>query len=354
MKKRMIALVLSLLLTLSGCGSLACYNGYASARTAAAVAEALGNRLAAAWEAFLEDRERIPVPREEKEDPTRPTAEREASAFPTEEAPPAAETEPPVPEISADPNYAPRDGDLVRVRDYLPGISVDLRYAREDNFTGRRVYDFGEAYLRWGTVKKLEKVRQELALQGLDLRIWDAYRPMDAQDILWNAVPDVRYVANPANGPSRFSRGGTVAVTLVDPAGREREMPSGFDEFSALGDRDYSEVSEIARTHAQLLEDAMEANGFQGFQGAWWQFSDADSYGYEDIQPLAVYSGVDAYVAHCNEFISLRPVPDATVDRLCKIPLGEEIQLLGGSYGVFLRVRYQGMEGYVMGEYVEK
>ena len=351
MKKRMIALVLCLLLTLSGCGPLASYSGYASARTAAAVAEALGDYLEAVWEAFLDDRaeKKPPVPTEAREDPTRPTAEREASAFPTEETEPAED-----PEIWADPNYTPKNGDLVRVRDYLPGIYVDLRYAREDNFTGRRVYDFEEAYLRWGTVKKLDKVRQELALYGLTLRIWDAYRPMEAQDILWNAVPDVRYVANPANGPSRFSRGGTVAVTLVDPAGREQEMPSGFDEFSALGDRDYSEVSEIARKHAQILEDAMEANGFQSFQGAWWQFSDTDSYGYEDIQPLAVYSGVDAYVANCNEFISLRPVPDATVDRLCKIPLGEKIQLLGGSYGVFLRVRYQGMEGYVMGEYVEK
>ena len=52
----------------------------------------------------------------------------------------------------------PADEDFVRVRDYIPDIVVDLHYATENNFTGQRIYDFTEAWLRYGTVKKLMQV----------------------------------------------------------------------------------------------------------------------------------------------------------------------------------------------------
>ena len=34
--------------------------------------------------------------------------------------------------------------DLVNIKDYIPDVFVDLKYATEDNFTGHRVYDFSE------------------------------------------------------------------------------------------------------------------------------------------------------------------------------------------------------------------
>ena len=49
--------------------------------------------------------------------------------------------------------------DLVNVKEYSPDIVVDLKYATDDNFTGHRIYDFAEAYLRYGTVQKLTKVK---------------------------------------------------------------------------------------------------------------------------------------------------------------------------------------------------
>ena len=38
---------------------------------------------------------------------------------------------------------------LVKVKDYIPDIWVELKYASEDNFTGHKIYDFKEAYLRY-------------------------------------------------------------------------------------------------------------------------------------------------------------------------------------------------------------
>ena len=73
------------------------------------------------------------------------------------------------------------NSDYVRVKDYIPDIYVELRYATVCNFTHTKVYDFDEAYLRLGTTLKLKKVQEQLQESGYSLKIWDAYRPFTAQ-----------------------------------------------------------------------------------------------------------------------------------------------------------------------------
>lgn len=178
----------------------------------------------------------------------------------------------------------PADTELVRVRDYVPDIWVDLRYAGDNNFTGSAIYDFDDAYLRYGTVKKLAAVQEKLRAEGLSLLIWDAYRPPYAQRTLWERWPDPAFVANPDTGGSKHSNGGTVDITLCKADGAELEMPSGFDEFSALADRDYSDVSAEAAANAELLERLMTEAGFDGYSAEWWHYSDHDGYETEEIE----------------------------------------------------------------------
>ena len=244
------------------------------------------------------------------------------------------------------------DIDLVKVKDFIPDIYVDLKYAGENNFTGKPIYDFNEAYLRYGTVKKLISVQNELRDMGLSLIIWDGYRPKEAQFKLWETVPDPNYVSNPNIGFSKHSNGGTLDVSIVTCDGTAVEMPSEFDEFSTLADRDYSDVEEEAAENAMLLQRLMTENGFNGYFGEWWHFNDNDEYDYDDIQPLAVYNGREAEVANCNEFISLREIPEYSGDIAEKIPLGKKVVILGGSYGDFLRVEYNGCTGFASGEYL--
>lgn len=175
------------------------------------------------------------------------------------------------------------DSAIVRVRDYIPNIAVDLRYASENNFTGQVIYDFTEPWLRWGTVKKLMGVQEELNALGYGLLIWDGYRPPAAQFKLWEIVPDGNFVANPYNGYSSHSRGNTVDVTLVTLSGEPVEMPSDFDEFTVIADRDYSDVSETAKANATLLEMTMQAHGFNGYWNEWWHYSDTVSYEAEEL-----------------------------------------------------------------------
>lgn len=138
----------------------------------------------------------------------------------------------------------PEDDEYVLVKKYIPDIYVELRYATENNFTGVKIYDFTEAYLRYGTVKKLAQVQKELKQQGYSLKIWDAYRPFEAQQKLWEVYPDPNYVANPANGMKKHNLGGTVDITMVAADGSVISMPTEFDDFSLKADRDYSDIED--------------------------------------------------------------------------------------------------------------
>ena len=197
------------------------------------------------------------------------------TAQPTEptQAPTAAPTE--LPTTSPEP----ADDILVRVADHVPGIRQNLLYATADNFTGQQIYDFADAYLRYGTVKKLKAVSEELAQRGLGILIWDGFRPLAAQEKLWEICPDPAYVSHPVTGSRSHCRGSAVDLTLVDPkTGTNLEMPTDFDDFTTLADRDYSDCSEEAAKNARLLEEVMKKHGFKPYSAEWWHFSDTDDY----------------------------------------------------------------------------
>lgn len=199
------------------------------------------------------------------------------------------ETVPTIPEttvpetVPALPKPPVSDEAFVRVLDYIPAASQELMYATENNFTGQVIYDFEDAYLRWGTVKKLQLVSRDLEELGLYLKIWDGFRPVSAQFQLWEVCPDPTYVADPTKGYSSHSRGNTIDLTLVDESGRELTMPTGFDDFSVKANRDYSDCTDEETNNAQLLEILMEKHGFTGYFGEWWHFSDTTSYPVETV-----------------------------------------------------------------------
>ncbi|MDD2212070.1 MAG: CapA family protein [Clostridia bacterium] len=165
---------------------------------------------------------------------------------------------------------------LVDLRAYLPNVFIEMRYATENNFTKQKIYVTDDAYLRLGTAKKLKQVQEELLNKGYSLKIWDAFRPTEAQFELWKACPNPSFVANPYKKYSNHSRGMAVDVTLVNSDGTELEMPTEFDEFGSMADRDYRDVEVKKAANALLLEQAMEKHGFKGYKAEWWHFDDAD------------------------------------------------------------------------------
>lgn len=231
---------------------------------------------------------------------------------------------------------------MVRVVDIISDIRLDIRYAAAENFTGEVIYESAEAYLRRGTAEKLAKVQEELREQGYSLTIWDAWRPVAAQFALWRACPDARYVADPFNGFSGHCRGNTVDITITTLDGEPVELPSGFDDFSALADRDYSDVSEAAAENARLLEDAMTSAGFKGYSAEWWHYTDTESY--EVVEALAPLP--EAAAARAEPLLS---APDPAAQPRGALAAGERVAVLD-EVGDYALVRWGEEYGYVSGE----
>lgn len=161
---------------------------------------------------------------------------------------------------------------LVDVSKLDRSLSIDLRYATANNFTGRQIYPLACCLLVEPAALALVRVNASLRQQGLVLKIWDAYRPHSYQKILWQIVPDDRYVADPRKG-SRHNRGCAVDVTLCELAtGKELQMPTPFDDFSPQAHRQATGGSPQARHNSEVLENAMAEQGFVGLLDEWWHF----------------------------------------------------------------------------------
>ena len=72
------------------------------------------------------------------------------------------------------------DKELVDLEMFIPGISLDIRYATENNFTGEIIYKAAKAYVRKPVAGALKKVQEELKYMGFALKVFDAYRPYTA------------------------------------------------------------------------------------------------------------------------------------------------------------------------------
>ena len=163
--------------------------------------------------------------------------------------------------------------DLVDIKEINPRIIVDMKYATEDNFVKRKLYDSNTCFLRRSTAIKLDTVQRKLEGMNLGLKVWDCYRPLAVQKIFWAILPDERYVANPEKG-SRHNRASAVDVTLVDLRGNELQMPTGFDDFSSRADRHYADIPEGVIRNRSLLESLMKSAGFIPLPEEWWHYDD--------------------------------------------------------------------------------
>lgn len=168
---------------------------------------------------------------------------------------------------------------FVAVSQLIPDVVEDLRYATADNFTGEVIYSFHTAWLRRGTAEKLALAQEKLKALGYRLKVWDAFRPLEAQFKMWEVCPNDDYVADPVHGGcSKHNRGSAVDVTLLTLAGEEVPMPTEFDDFTGAARRDAPDTDPEAWANSQLLEQVMVDCGFRPYIGEWWHYNDCDSY----------------------------------------------------------------------------
>lgn len=164
---------------------------------------------------------------------------------------------------------------MVELRKLIPHIVYDLRYASPNNFMRRLMYPAAtrHTFLRKPAAEALRKVQEELATQGLGLKIFDAYRPYSVTVKFWELVKDERYVAHPKNG-SGHNRGAAADLTIINlGTGKELNMGTGFDNFSDTAHQGFTKLPAEVLQNRLLLKTTMEKHGFKPYNDEWWHYS---------------------------------------------------------------------------------
>lgn len=160
---------------------------------------------------------------------------------------------------------------LVEVSPPAFDVELEIAYATADNFTGAPVYARPGCYLHADAAEFLREAVRLAARQGLKLRIFDAFRPSEAQWALWNHTPDPDFLADPRRG-SPHSRGVAVDLTLIDGGGNALDMGTEFDAFTPLSHHGATDISAEAERNRLLLMGLMTTAGWDFYRNEWWHY----------------------------------------------------------------------------------
>jgi zinc D-Ala-D-Ala dipeptidase len=160
---------------------------------------------------------------------------------------------------------------LVEITAASHDVVIALAYATPANLTGKPVYRRASCFLHPEAEAKLAHAVTLARPLGLTLKIFDAFRPSEAQWLLWKTCPDPAFLADPKRG-SPHSRGIAMDVTLLDAAGEELDMGTAFDAFTPLSNHASTAVSVAAQKNRFLLLGLMSAAGWDFFGNEWWHY----------------------------------------------------------------------------------
>ena len=160
---------------------------------------------------------------------------------------------------------------LVEITEAEYGVKIDLRYATNANFTNKPVYRAdAKCLLHLEAAEKLKIAVQLAKMQGFEFVIFDAYRPTEAQWMLWNHTPDPSFLADPNKG-SPHSRGVAIDLTLTKD-GKELDMGTAFDAFTPLSHHGNLAISVQAQNNRLLLMGIMTTAGWDFYRNEWWHY----------------------------------------------------------------------------------
>lgn len=162
--------------------------------------------------------------------------------------------------------------ELVNLEKFIPGIELSIGYATTNNFTGTKIYNLARAYSRRPVAEALKNIQADLKKQGLELKIFDGYRPYSATVMFYETYHDTTYVASPHRG-SKHNRGCALDLTIIDSKTRkELEMPTGWDSFKKDAWPSTPVADPVVSKNRKKLIDIMEKNGFKVSTSEWWHF----------------------------------------------------------------------------------
>ena len=171
------------------------------------------------------------------------------------------------------PPVADEEDPRVDAAALVPGLIVDLAYAKADNVAGRALYPpEARCLLRRSVAERLARAADALRKQGFRLIARDCTRSLAAQKALWKAHPHPGAVADPSRG-SLHARGVAVDLELADLEGAKLAMPTAFDAFGPAAAADAPLPDGPVKRRRDALEAAMYAAGFRVNPSEWWHYS---------------------------------------------------------------------------------
>ena len=172
-------------------------------------------------------------------------------------------------------------------------VVIRLAYASPDNVTGRLIYDpaKAQAYLHPQAVLCLNKAVGLAEQQNTRLCLLDAFRPREAQWILWQHHPDEQFVAHPEKG-SPHARGTAIDVTLLDQHNAPLDMGTPFDDFTARAHHGTQAISHHAQANRYLLLGIMMSAGWDFFRNEWWHYQLFNSKAYPLYDDACIPNGM--------------------------------------------------------------
>ncbi len=160
---------------------------------------------------------------------------------------------------------------LVEISYATHDVEISIAYATADNFTGKPVYARPGCYLNADAATHMERAIELARQLGYRFKIFDAFRPAEAQWVLWHHTPDPEFLADPRRG-SPHSMGAAVDLTLIDAQGRELDMGTGFDAFTPLSHHGALGISANAQRNRAILLGVMTSAGWDFYRNEWWHY----------------------------------------------------------------------------------
>ena len=144
-------------------------------------------------------------------------------------------------------------------------------YFSANNFTSKPLYKSDKCLIHKDAINPLKKAIKLAGSLGYKLKIFDAFRPSDAQWALWKYNPDPDFLADPRIG-SPHSRGVAVDLTLINIKDEELDMGTDFDEFTEKSHHGYTQISVSAQINRYILLGIMTASGWDCYHNEWWHY----------------------------------------------------------------------------------
>ncbi len=192
-----------------------------------------------------------------------------------------------VPAIGLDARYDGLDSDFLNLRNFPDLFQFEIRYATDNNFTHKVLYDAPICYLRYAPARDLiGAARDIVSADGLMIRMYDGYRPRKMQYVMWEVCPNPNFLSPPGKG-SIHNRGGAVDLTLATPDGSVLDMGTDYDFCGAEAYTSNTNLPDTVLRNRQLLFDLMRRHRFNMIRTEWWHFSHAAAmqFGLEDFVP---------------------------------------------------------------------